>query len=1039
MGETLRVLFVGDDPADAHLLQQQLEQGGYRVESRQVQDEEGMKSALKEQSWDLIIGDYTLAQFDALSALKLLRASGRDIPFILVSDEAGEERAVEVMRAGARDFLLKHRLARFLPAVRRELDQARERGRRREAEGALFESEDLFRKLSESSLIGIWMADPRGRWVYANPCCRAMLGLPLMQAVGEGWLSVLHPLDQPAVHEAWKSYVESGSEFDVEFRVRGTDGSLRWVRCRAVPHRSENGELLSHVGTTEDITGRKSAEQVGQMAARLWQETFDAVNEALLILDTEQRILQCNNAAKGMFLNGHGPTAGRQCYEVVHGTSEPHPECPMRRMRTSLRRESSEMKVADRWFHVTVDPIFDAEGHLSGAVHTVEDVSERKRAEERLRDSEQRLRLHVQRTPLAVIEWDLDFRVVKWNPSAKRIFGYTEQEALGQHAYFIVPSSARPHVDRIWSALLHSKGGLQSTNENVTKDGRTILCQWYNTPLVNEKGEVVGVASLAADITEQKRAEAALHESERRYRELVEHLPDVVFTLSREGIITSLNTAFERLLEWPVSEWVGRSFTLLVHPDDLGDTQAAFLAVLGGRSPVPYELRLLTRSGKHLWVEFSVIPQKQGERTIGLLGIGRDVTERKRIENSLRQTQKMNALGQMASGIAHDINNNLACVLGFSELLLSHPSQLDDKKKVADYLQRINAAAHDASRVVERLREFYRSRDHLSPLAAVDLNAVVRDTIAMSEPRWKTQTRATGLSIAVQTELGEVPLIYGDASELREALMNLIFNAVDAMHGDGTITIRTRTVGEREPTHVIVQVSDTGVGMTEEVRQRCLEPFFTTKGESGTGLGLSMVYGVVQRHQGSLDIESAPGKGTTVTLTLPVRVVPAEQRLPAVSVQHRRNLRILVVEDEPILQEVLVAYLVESGHFVETASDGVQGLQKFKAGRFDVVITDHVMPRMNGLEMAAAIKAVRPGQPVVLVSGHDEALENGRAHSEVVDYILGKPVAVAALRTAVTTVTSARENKHEANFDCRRPCGVSPGNAPSAGGRVQRR
>ena len=224
----------------------------------------------------------------------------------------------------------------------------------------------------------------------------------------------------------------------------------------------------------------------------------------------------------------------------------------------------------------------------------------------------------------------------------------------------------------------------------------------------------------------------------------------------------------------------------------------------------------------------------------------------KQTQQNIIQQERLRALGQMASGIAHDFNNALTPILGFSELLLKRSEGLDDRDTVERYLRMMNMAAQDAATVVgnSRLREFYRKREEGENFAPASLHDLVGQAISLTQPRWKDEAQAKGITIKMETDLQEVPLIIGDESELREALTNLVFNAVDAMPDGGTITLRTR----RDGNQVVLEVSDTGTGMTEEVRQRCLDPFFTTKGahtSSRTGMGLAMVYGIVQRHEGS--------------------------------------------------------------------------------------------------------------------------------------------------------------------------------------------
>jgi len=387
-----------------------------------------------------------------------------------------------------------------------------------------------------------------------------------------------------------------------------------------------------------------------------------------------------------------------------------------------------------------------------------------------------------------------------------------------------------------------------------------------------------------------------------------------------------------------------------------------------------------------------------------ILGLQRELVQLELTQQQIVQQERLRALGEMASGIAHDFNNSLSVVIGFTSILLKRPADLADTEKVRQRLELIRTAAHDAAHLVRRLREFYRQRDELEVFLAVDLNKVIRTAVGLTEPRWKTQTQAAGIAVEVKTELGEVPCIEGNPSELRDVLMNLIFNSVDAMPQGGTISIST----DLDDTHdtVVVTIEDTGVGMTEEVRRRCLEPFFTTKGDRGTGLGLSMTYGVIQRHRGTIDVHSRPGAGTKFHIRLPARSErPATPRESAVGAVFR-PLRVLVVEDEPMLRQVVVEYLTGDGHVVETAMNGRHGLERFQTGWFDVVVTDRAMPEMNGLELAAAIKEIAPRKPVVIMlSGFGDETGLAGALPPGIDFVLAKPVPLERLREALHLLT----------------------------------
>jgi PAS domain S-box-containing protein len=385
------------------------------------------------------------------------------------------------------------------------------------------------------------------------------------------------------------------------------------------------------------------------------------------------------------------------------------------------------------------------------------------------------------------------------------------------------------------------------------------------------------------------------------------------------------------------------------------------------------------------------------------------------LENTLRelratqqqmvQQERLRALGTMASGIAHDFNNALVPIMGYSELLLTSPDVLGDKMRIQSYLQTIHTAALDAAGIVSRLREFYRPRDDAELRLPVSLNELVEQAVLLTQPKWKDEGLARGINIVVSTDLQSVPMVHCNPVEMREVLTNLIFNAVDAMPQGGTMTMRTRR-GEGElPTQVIIEVSDTGVGMTEETRQHCFDPFFSTKGERGTGMGLAVVYGIIQRHGGTIEVESEWGKGTTFALRLPVPTQTPATPLQVVA-RPQQPLRVLVVDDEPTVLKVIREFLISDGHAVETAANGREALEKFHPEQFDLVVTDRAMPDMNGDQLAAAIKKMTPNKPVILLTGFGELMLATGEHLQAVDLILSKPVTLLALRRAIAQVTA---------------------------------
>ena len=380
------------------------------------------------------------------------------------------------------------------------------------------------------------------------------------------------------------------------------------------------------------------------------------------------------------------------------------------------------------------------------------------------------------------------------------------------------------------------------------------------------------------------------------------------------------------------------------------------------------------------------------------------VEDLKAAQEQVIQQERLRALGSMASGIAHDFNNSLFGIVGLTELLLHHPEELDDKAKATRYLEIINTTAKDAGKTVDRLREFYRFREKREALEAVDLNLLVEGAIVLTQPRWKTQAEARGISVTVQRDLHEIPTVTGNVAELREALTNLIFNAVDAMPLGGIITIRTHN----KDSQVVLEVSDTGHGMTEEIRRRCFEPFFTTKGTHGTGLGLSMVHGIVQRHQATIEVKSEVGRGSTFIIRFAPQPATAQTASPQQPSAPLRNLHVLLVDDELMVRTIIGEYLAIDGHVVETADNGRDGVKKFGKGQFDLVVVDRAMPDMSGDQVATAIRSIKPSEPIIMLTGFGSMMEANGERPDAVDLVVSKPVTIVNLRAALSKAVAAR-------------------------------
>ncbi len=653
----------------------------------------------------------------------------------------------------------------------------------------------------------------------------------------------------------------------------------------------------------------------------------------------------------------------------------------------------------------------------------------------RLREAEAKYRALVDRSPAItyVAEFGSNARWQYVSPQIETILGFTPAEWLAETSTWLqhVDPADRDRVMAEEARCRESHQAFSCEYRMRTRKGDTVWVRDQAVVLRDVNDQPTGLSGIIHDITQLKSVEEALRESEERFRCLSSSSPMGILLTDVDGSCIYANPRLRDILGLSLAQALGNGWLESILPADRLRVKRAWTVCTRRGKEFSREFRVQNRQGTLRWlhVRTGVMVSDHGE-WIGHVGTVVDITERKAAEEALRETnrrleqtlaelrqtqqqaiqqERLRALGQLASGVAHDFNNALAKIIGFTQLLLSSPSKLTDPVKLTGYLDMINTAALDAANVVTRLREFYRKRDDHEVFHLIALNAVVERAVSLTEPKWRQQAQAHGVTITVQTETGEVPAIAGNEADLREALTNLIFNAVDAIVAtarDGVITLRTHARDDR----VILEIGDTGSGMTDEVRRHLFEPFFTTKGERGTGLGLAAVYGIIQRHGGQITVASEPGRGTTFCLDLP----PCADQQPAAAVvveeARSRPLRVLLAEDEPVLREIEVEYLTSDGHTVETASNGREALEKFLTGSFDLVVADQAMPEMNGDQLATAIKRASPRMPVIMVTGFGDMLEVTPGTTTGVDLIVGKPVTPAALRQAIRKVTAGGES-----------------------------
>src|SRR4029077_2844433 len=450
-------------------------------------------------------------------------------------------------------------------------------------------------------------------------------------------------------------------------------------------------------------------------------------------------------------------------------------------------------------------------------------------------------------------------------------------------------------------------------------------------------------------------------ETKQYLEQLIVSAGDAIISVDGEGQVRSWNPAADRIFGFTSVQAIGQPFANLL-------PQEPYRAARGGLSrenPVrAFDASAKRADGRplNLAVTLSYLPGRNGGSE-GLLAIVRDMTTQREIEAQMHQSERLTALGQMAGGIAHVFNNLLQAILGYAQLMARSPGNTDVVRRGIDVIEK---AANGGAETVRRMQKFARIRTQGEPFVPMDVNQVVRDSLAITRPRWEEKKIKGGVPLQLELELGPVPVVMGRPAELNEVITNLVLNAIDAMPRGGTLRIRTRLADHR---HAAITVADTGMGMSEEVRKRVFDPFFTTKGEEGTGLGLSVSHSIIERHGGDLRVDSRPGEGTTFTITLPIGMGPAGESTAGPETGGERKGRILLVDNDPQVLSILGEMLKDAGHHVLPVPSGPEALRVFIPSGFDLIITNVGKPDMSGWDVAELLRASDPQVPVIFITG----------------------------------------------------------------------
>jgi two-component system cell cycle sensor histidine kinase/response regulator CckA len=631
------------------------------------------------------------------------------------------------------------------------------------------------------------------------------------------------------------------------------------------------------------------------------------------------------------------------------------------------------------------------------------EITERKRAEETLRESEEKYRSILENIQDGYLEVDLAGNFTFVNDVVCRRLGYSREELIGMNNRQYTDETAAKKTFQLFNRVYRTGEPVKSFEvEVIRKDGTSGIYELSVSLIRNLEGKPIGFRSISRDITERKRAEEALQKSEERYRTILESIEDGYYEVDLAGSFTFFNDSMCQIFGYPREELMGMNDRQYTDQETTRKLFQAFNEVYRTRKRSRvFDYEIIRKDGTKRHVETSISLQKDASgKPIGFRGIIRDITDRKRIEEQLFQAEKLRAVGEMASGVAHDFNNALASILGNTQLLL-YTAQ-DEKLK--ETLKIIEKVAKDSGQTVRRLQDFTR-KPVPQELFKVDINSIIKDSIEITKPKWKDEAQSRGIRIEMVSNLGEIPLASGNSSELREVITNMIFNAIEAMPEGGRIEIRTF----KKRRDVLIQISDTGIGIGEEEKRKIFEPFFTTKPFTNTGLGLSMSYGIIKRFGGEIEVESKVGQGTTFRIILPIGEDEKEEAVEPQPTKKGIKARILVIDDDEFVRSILSRTLAQADHQVTLAESGEKGVQLFQEGKFDIVLTDLGMPGVSGWEVCRMIKEVSPRTPVGMITGWGDERNRSKMEEYGLDFFVSKPFDLAQILNVVAETMESRE------------------------------
>jgi two-component system, cell cycle sensor histidine kinase and response regulator CckA len=836
----------------------------------------------------------------------------------------------------------------------------------------------LFRVVAETATDAIITIDERSIILFVNKAAERIFGYPVSEMMGREATMLMPDYLRETHRRAIGRYLQTGEKHFswAAIKLTGLHRSGKEFPIEVSLGEHVHGKKRIFTGIVRDISEREESQALLRQSEEKYGKMVRSSPDAITLRSLpERRYLEVNEGFTRLTGYSAEEVLGKTPVELnLWVEPEPHRQT-LQKVETEGQVNGEEFRFRTKSGEIRYGQVSAVRVTMNGKqcmLSVTHDITDRKRAEAEL----SQLASIVESSDDAIVGKTLDGKIVSWNAGAEKIYGYAANEVLGQPVSILVPGEQQDEVPQILERLRRDERIHHYETVRVRKDGQRINVSVTISPVKDAEGTIIGASAIARDITERKRVEEKLQESEAQFRSLVHDAPYGIYRVTLDGRLLQVNPALMKMLGYESEEELMRcnmERDIYRHPEFRQRLVSDYWQKQDFRE---VEAEWRRKDGKIIVVRMTGHPVLAKDHSLAYFEVFvEDITERRTLERQLLQSQKMEAIGRLAGGIAHDFNNLLGVILGHSEIL---DQQIGGNDGLRKSVEATRHAAERAAALTMQLLAF--SRKQVIEPAVIDLNASVMEIEKMLH---RVIGEDIELAIRLQPDLGRVK---ADPGQLSQVLMNLAVNSRDAMPSGGKLVIETANVelddtygrqhlGAKPGPHVMLAISDTGTGMDSETLSHIFEPFFTTKETGkGTGLGLSMVYGIIKQSNGYIMAYSEPGRGTTFKIYFPrseESVSPVhkpEEKIP------RGTETVMVVEDEAALRELTCVLLEDAGYTVLESSGAEEAIETAKdlQRNIDLLLTDIVMPRLDGRELANQMVSLRPNLKVLFMSGYTD-------------------------------------------------------------------